>query len=97
MRIDTFDGIVVGSGGAGGYEAPQGDAKRHKINTGKGRVIKHCWWTALDNIGDMQKFPHIEVNPAEDDDVELRVSGNGQPGLFRLRVHLVLGKPIKIV
>ena len=43
-------------------------------------------WTI---IGDLTKFPHIEVRLHDADDIDLVIGGNGQPGLLRIQVFLM--------
>lgn len=92
MPVDSSRSYVLGSGGAGGgaaLQAPPTGTAPHIINTALGHKIKAVWWTPMDNIGDLSKFPHIQVQLHEDDDVKLIVGGSVHAGLLRIQLFLM--------
>src|SRR5262245_38258292 len=61
MAVDTSRSYVLGGGGAGqgqgAYQAPHPGTAEHLIDTGLAHNIQGVWWTPMDNIGDLNKFP----------------------------------------
>jgi hypothetical protein len=93
MPVDNSRSYVLGSGGAGqgqgAYQAPYPGTAEHLIDTGLAHNIQAVWWTPMDNIGDLPKFPHIEVQLHTTNVVKLVIGGNGQPGLLRIQLFLL--------
>lgn len=93
---NTFQ-VVLSSGGAapgkGAFSAPPSGTANYTLNPMSYGIqptgpVKTVTWQAIDNIRDLPKFNHIEMQPGPGNDVTMIIGGSNEQGLVRLQIFL---------